>query len=286
MKVHHPIFGLFERKPVIASGHHVYDFLGGATDVGFKKGWAKHAARAQAELLPALPVLNEHYFDWIATLDCVRSAQGVFRMVELGAGWAPWLVRAALAARQRPEITSLELLAVEADSTHFAWVQQHFADNGLRSPDFRFLHGAMAASAGTIRFPRITNPDEDYGASTRTATTSPDFVEVTAYTLPDVLAYFSGPVDFIHVDIQGAEYDVLPPAFGLLNQRVRAVMVGTHISLDKHIEMTSLFVRNGWQQVMNFPRNQLSQTPHGEVLFGDGFLYFRNPHFASNSTRA
>ena len=274
---HHPIFQAFSRVSTVATGRHVYDFLGGITDVSYKKGWAQHAPRAGARIAPDYPVVNEHYFDWIATLESVRAARGTFRMAELGAGWAPWLVRAALAARQCPAIVRTELVAVEADATHFDWVRAHFRDNGLVSPDFHFLHGAMAALPGMVRFPKIAHPDEDYGASTRAVTARSEYVEVAAFSMADVIDRLSGPIDFLHMDVQGAEYDVLPPAMDLVGHRVRAIMIGTHISGDRHDELARSFRQRGWKEVMNFPRNGHCSTTYGDVQFGDGFLYYRNP---------
>lgn len=277
MSAHHPVFAEFQRVSSTASGHHVYDFLGTRTDVRYRKGWDRHAPAEGTVITPGYPPVNEHYFDWVATLDCVQRADGVLRMAELGAGWAPWLVRAAAAARQRRAIGQLELLAVEADETHHGWVRAHFQDNDLRPDDFELLRGAVGATAGTLRFPRLANPDEDYGASTRAARPGTDMVEVTAYSIADVLVRFTGPLDFMHVDIQGAEYDALPPAMPLLKQHVRAVMVGTHLANDKHDELARRFLDDGWQPVLQFARNGTAATEFGEISFGDGFLYFRNP---------
>lgn len=274
---HHPIFSRFERVKSTGTGRDVFDFIGTRTDALFRKGWAPHAAVAGAQTQPPYPPANEHYFDWVATLTAVDRASGTFRMAELGAGWAPWLARAALAARQRPAIHRLELVAVEADQTHFDWVGQHFEANGIRGSGVHCLLGAIAAQAGTIRFPKVDNPDENYGASTRAVRAGTEYVEVTAYTLEQVLDRFTGPVDLVHVDIQGAEYDVLPAAMPLLRSHVKSIMIGTHISLEHHRQMDNLFQREGWRQMFNFDRNALYQTSFGDVQFGDGFLLFENP---------
>ena len=275
---HHPVFAAFQPVPSVGTGRHVFDFIGSMTRVSYRKGWEAHAVAAGRTLTPPLPPPNEHYFDWVATLESVNAARGSFRMAELGAGWAPWLVRAARACRQRPGIETVELVAVEADETHHGWVLSHMAENGLQVGDrIQALRGAMAAQSGTIRFPRIDNPDENYGASTRAVTSKTDFVEVPAYSIADVLDRFSGPLDFMHVDIQGAEYDVLPPALDLLGRRVRAMMVGTHLSDDSHDRLAAQLTAAGWVQQLNFPRNRTSPTSVGDIAFGDGFLYFRNP---------
>ena len=146
-------------------------------------------------------------------------------MAELGAGWGPWLVRGAFAARQQPEISTVELLGVEADPTHFAWMRQHFSDNGLNPDAHTLLNAAAAGWAGTVSFPVNENPDDDYGTSIASAARAARTITVPAHTLPDLLGRFSGPVDFLHVDIQGAEYEALPSAMDAMTAQVRSVMM-------------------------------------------------------------
>lgn len=273
----HPIFEAFERVTTTGTGAHLLDFVGGRTRVEFKAGWEKFAHPEGREIKVNYPPLNEHYFDWIATLTTVAEAEGTFRMAELGAGWAPWLVRAALAARQRPEITGLELLAVEADPTHFGWVSTHFEDNGLAPTDHLLVEGAVSAEPGMFRFPVIEAPNVDYGVSLRQAVGDVPTIEVRGYILPELLAKFSGPLDFLHMDIQGAEYDAIPSSLSLLSQTVKTVMIGTHQSDDMHDGLARDLLEAGWVEVMSFPRNTTCATPYGDVQFGDGVLYFRNP---------
>lgn len=278
---HHPIFSKFDRKKSVGTGRHIFDFVGSATDVSFRKGWSQYALKPGAETVPGFPTVNEHYFDWVATLTAVDRCGDTFRMAELGAGWAPWLVRAALAARQRPGVANVELVAVEADEVHFEWVKQHFATNGVVGAGMHHLRGAVAAQPGVIRFPKVENPDENYGASTRAVSATTDYVEVPALTLSQVLSHFTGPVDLVHVDIQGAEYDTVPPNLPLLAQRVKSIMVGTHLSLEMHRQLADQLNRAGWREVLNYERNALCATPFGEIQFGDGFLLFDNPAFVS-----
>ena len=281
---HHPIFESFARVTSIGTGNLVFDFLGSATDVSFRKGWSQHAIRDGQQVTPAYPVLNEHYFDWVATLNAVDRARGVFRMAELGAGWAPWLIRAALAARQRPAIARLELVAVEADEMHFDWVRRHFTTNGVGGDGVHCLRGAVTGRSGVARFPKVTNPDENYGASTRQAMGAHDVIEIPAFTIAEVLGRFSGTVDLVHMDIQGSEYEALPPAMALLRHQVKSVMVGTHVSLDLHRQLAAQFHEEGWREAINFERNALCETPFGPVQFGDGFLLFENPDLTAASS--
>jgi FkbM family methyltransferase len=275
--MHDPIFEKFSKVTSTSTGAHMFDFIGGHTKVAYKSGWAKHAVPEGKEMKPGLPPLNEHYFDWVATLTAVDNAKGVFRMAELGAGWGPWLVRGALAARQRTDITKVELLGVEADPQHFEWMQDHFRDNGVNPDDHHMIFGAASADGGTLRFPVVANPDVDYGASLTAAKADIPYIEVPSFKLKDILSHFSGPLDFMHVDIQGAEYDLLPDGMDDLKRNVKSIMIGTHQANEKHDNLAKLFRDNGWEEVLNFERNGLNATPYGEIQFGDGFLLFSNP---------
>lgn len=258
----------------------MYDFIGSSTRVEYKRAWANYAIPMGREITPSLPPKNEHYFDWIVILEAVSRATGTFRMAELGAGWAPWTVRAALAARQNPEVDELELLTIEADSTHYGWVLEHFRDNGFDPGRFHLLHGAASGRSEILRFPTISDPAVDYGASLNKAKANIDTIEVQGYTVKEIIDKFSGPLDCLHVDIQGAEYECLPPAMDLLKKQVRSIMVGTHLGDDAHDGLSEQFRQAGWQEIMNLPRNRTSITPWGEIALNDGLLWYRNSDLA------
>ncbi|MEN0653293.1 MULTISPECIES: FkbM family methyltransferase [Hyphobacterium] len=276
---HAAVFDHFSPKQVVASGYSIYDFLGVTTDSRFKKGWSKFAPPRGSKYTPPLPSLNEHYFDWILTLESVARAAGAYRMIELGAGWGTWSVIGATAARQSARIDAIEIVAIEADHTHYDWMRRHFASNDLTGETMHLIHGAVAPKAGTVRFPILEDPSEDYGASMKQVHSGRPFIDVPAYTLASLMDRMSGTVDFVHVDIQGAEYDIIPPIMDLLRKRVKSMMIGTHTSLEKHHEMSELFRRNGWRETMNYPRGELCVTPYGNVQFGDGLVAVENPDF-------
>lgn len=273
---HHPVFKTFQRIKSIGTGKHKFDFLGTATNVSYKKDWSNHALEKGFEQTPNYPILNEHYFDWIAMLECVQSASGVFRMAEFGAGWAPWLVRAAFAAKQISAIDKVELVGVEADSNHYSWMKAHFLDNKLDPDCYNLVHGAVAPDSVNLRFPKLDNPDEDYGASINYVNKK-ECIEVKGHTIAELLDIFTGIVNFVHIDIQGAEYETIPKNMELLKSKVKGVMVGTHTSLEKHNELHKLFLDYNWIPMMIFPRNSEVETEFGKVTFGDGFLFYKNP---------
>lgn len=274
---HADIFSQFPGVKVEANGFSIYDFLGVATDIEYKKGWAKFAPGRGAKYAPPLPPLNEHYFDWMLTLESVARASDVYRMIELGAGWGTWSAVGAAAAKSKAAIEKVEIVAIEADTTHYDWMRRHFSLNNLNGDCVHLVHGAVAPEPGTVRFPVVDEPSEDYGASLRQVHSGKPFIAVEAYTLVSLLDRLGGPADFVHVDIQGVEYDVIPPVMDELRKRVKRMMIGTHISLEKHNEMADMFKRHGWRETMNYPRGQMCETPFGSVQFGDGLVAVENP---------
>jgi len=280
---HHPIFEQFSRVTSETSGLHIYDFLGGGTRVAYNRGWATYALAAGKSIASNLPPKNEHYLDWVALLTAVSKAKGTFRMAELGAGWAPWLIRGALAIRQRPEVTACELLAVEADPTHYGWTLEHFNDNGIDPEGHNLLYGAVTDQPGMLEFPAIDEPDVNYGESIKNAGASSKTISVRGYGLPELLERFTGPLDFLHIDIQGAEYEALPPHMDLISQNVRSIMIGTHSKDELHDGLAAQFHAAGWKECLNLPRNRTNETPWGEIATNDGFLWFENSRARANS---
>lgn len=279
-KEEHPIFYKFKRQKVVGKGHFNYDFLGVATDSVFKSGWDKFNLLRGQSSTPSYPPLNEHYFDWIAVLNAVWNAGEVFNMVELGAGYAPWLVRAAFASKQVGKIKSLKMMGVEADQTHFDWMRKHVIDNSLNPNDFMFIHGVVSESIGRVKFPKIMNPDTNYGASIIDNDRADEFIEVESYRLSEILDRFEGPIDLLHIDIQGAEYDVIPKNIELIKKRVKNVLVGTHYSKEKHEWLKGFFGNASWLNIFDYSYRGEYETLYGKVQFTDGLLVFVNKSLA------
>jgi FkbM family methyltransferase len=273
---HHPILSQFRPVASLGTGRHVFDFVGTATRADYKLGWDKHVTPAGAVTVPSLPPPNEHYLDWIALLSAVFHAHGCLRIAELGAGYAPWAVRAAIASRQNPSINSLELLAVEADPVHFSWAREHFADNKLDPGQYWLVEGAVSTTNEGADFPVITAPEDDYGAGLLKATSAAATRHVASYTLASLLEKFSGPLDLLHVDIQGEEYQAIPAALSTINRTVKSILIGTHVSDSQHNQLVSLFEDAGWLPQMILSRNKEHDLPWGHITTNDGFLWLLN----------
>jgi FkbM family methyltransferase len=113
---------------------------------------------------------------------------------------------------------------------------RHFAENGFDPSHYRLIE---AAASGTCRFAvggsqawygQSIVKDEDHTTGVRT---------VRAVTIQDILEEAS-PLDYLHMDIQGAELEVLSSHPDLLDDQVRLINVGTH-SAEIEVGLRELF---------------------------------------------
>jgi FkbM family methyltransferase len=277
-KPHHPVF---EHFPPLAQATFDVGYLGVRTRQYFHDSSPVGRALAPAGNEP--PVVNNEYLEWIDVLESVTQASGQFVMIEGGAGWGRWLVRAA---RALEHVSGLpyHLIAVEAEPTHFAWLRIHLRDNGIDLNFCDLHHAALAARGGEALF-LTGKPDEWYGQRIieaeelrEVADEDTDTVVVPTLTLGSLIRDLDH-VDLVDLDIQGAEAEVLANASVELDTKVRRVHVATH-SEDVETELRALFRTLGWVVVNDYGCGSTSTTPWGEISFVDGVQTWLNP--ASN----
>jgi FkbM family methyltransferase len=303
---HHAAVLALPRVPTWCPADTIVDFLGAKTRWSYIAGMVKDSPTRSAETVtPDYPLFDNEYFEWIDVLETVEAATDSYVMIELGAGYGRWSVRAALAAAHRPSCT-FHCVAVEAEPAHFRWMLDHFRDNGVNPEEHDVIWAAVGARPGVVPF-RIGNPDGWYGqaiaSKTRnplptarmrrrlkarsvlgrppiTATSAESPLWVPCVTLAELLAPYP-EVDLIDLDVQGSEFDVLEPAIELLTERVRRVHIGTH-SAQIEEALRELFSAAGWQKLNDYPGQSRAQTPYGEIAFDDGVQTWLNPERRSS----
>jgi FkbM family methyltransferase len=229
-----------------------------------------------------IPIPNDYHaeaIEWIGLLKSVRSACGRFAAMELGAGWGPWVVAGAVAARN-DDIRDISLLAVEGDPGHYAFLRQHFLDNGLDPDRHLLFQAAVGAKRDRARWPRV-EPRNSYGTRpipAEEAHATNGSLEVEVLPIADLLGK-QERWDLVHVDVQGGEVPICAAGLPFLNERAHWLVIGTHSRLIEG-ELISLFVRQGWVLENEKPVIFEFQpgTPAVEALTRvDGTQVWRNP---------
>lgn len=268
------------------------DFLGVRTNVEFQPGverWSGEVFGHPGEYDGSTEVTNAWArTEWIGTLKSVLEARGSLTVFELGAGWGPWLVAAAAAAR-RKGISKVRLVGVEGSKEHVDYMRRHFLDNGIDPVDHHLFTGVVGTYDGTAKFPKLRSPSDDYGAQAEFGAEADPAVlddqrdcpklafdeleEVPCIALNTLLRQYSA-VDLIHCDIQGAEGTVLGASIEELTKRVRRIVVGTH---SRHVEaqLLDLFVDAGWTLETEEPCC-MTFAPGRKTLSVDGVQVWRN----------
>ena len=156
MQQHHKVFSRFRQySGETLQGYHT-DFLGTQAQHEFTSGLREdvpvpYPQRRTYQNHP-YPVLNEDYFEWIDLLESVVAASGSYTMLDLGAGFGKWVVRALYAARQYNPNLRCHAIAVEAEPTVYGWMRKHFLHNGIKPRRHTLLHAAVADEPGKVGF--------------------------------------------------------------------------------------------------------------------------------------
>jgi FkbM family methyltransferase len=255
----------------------VTDFIGMKTRIAY----FNHMNAYDGQVLD-FPIPGDvHYsgLEWAGTLRAVRDAVGEMVVVELGAGFGPWLVASVLAGRARG-IKQFRLVGVEGSRHHYEYMLTHFRDNGLDPADYTLLHGISGALDGVAEFPVLDDPRGDWGA---VAVTSPGTAPAHAarterlrtYSLGTLLTPFSR-VDLIHIDIQGHEAEVVAAGRDVLRQKVKRLVIGTH-SRTIEQQLFDELGAAGWRLEAEEPTIVRQVDSGGPHLYVDGCQVWRNP---------
>jgi FkbM family methyltransferase len=220
------------------------------------------------------PAPDTEVFEWVDLLNAVMGAEHRFTMLELGAGYGRWIVNAAAALRAYSDLPS-SLTAVEAEPTHFRWLELHCRDNGVPAT---LVHAAVAPRRGSVTF-AVGDPAAWYGQAIVDERWTPGEVEtVDAVTLCDLLRPLER-VDLIHCDIQGAEADVFEAGASDVDSKVRRVHIGTH-GPEVEGRLRRMFGARDWENINDYAAGAVAATPWGKMTFQDGVQTWVNRRMA------
>jgi FkbM family methyltransferase len=262
---HHPIFQDFIPRDFIHDS-----FLG---TVSRREFTSEAIAQTVTACGPTgLPAFNEEYFEWLDLLESIQAwkpGSGPYTFMELGAGYGRWSVRAVFARRLT------RIIAVEAEPTHYEWMKQNFADNGLKSDRHKLIQAAVSDMPGGCIF-MTGRPSEWYGQRILQPGESVEFGSiVNTVTLSELLEREF--VDLLDMDIQGHELAVLRAGLEALNQKVKRIHIATH-GAEIERELRNLLAPK-WKAIWDFGCGEIRYTPYGAIEFQDGVQSWVNSRF-------
>jgi len=285
------VFAQFTRYQGPGRPGYVTNFLGNVSELAIFNLLGN--ASGLVEEYPIPGNFHGETLEWIGTLRAALDARDSFSMIELGAGWGPWCVIGAMAAKQKG-IGRVRVIGIEADIGHVEFMRRNFVANGITEAEGELLHGAIGIENGIAYFPKARSADQVYGGAAAYSDTDKDsgpFAEfmrgnsglvetveaVPCFALLDQLDKFA-QVDLVHCDIQGAELELIPHAIGQLTAKVRRLIVGTHsFKIDRHL--AEVMGGQGWT-CEGVSACKMQGAVGGALLVCDGMQVWHNPKFA------
>ena len=235
------------------------------------------------------------FVEYLAVLDSVRYASPhSYQMAEVGASYGPFTALCALLALKAEPSRQVYVRLVEAAKNGDMAIAKNLAANGLfphGKVDVKIFSAAVSSRSDTLYFPDV-DCTVDNGAMVSRDNQDVDVrgakilhVAVEAIPLDEVIASFRSDqlVDLIHVDIQGSERFVIADAMGVLNMRVRRIMIATHSRLIEG-ELLDIFHRNGWSLIAEDPvifNYQPLLSSFIGMAIHDGSQYWVNNRFST-----
>lgn len=304
---HHGIFERFERTHPFDDERYHHNFMGARISHGFERDFndvialpnpeqfkdLKSSGRSAAyDVDPTYPEQqSEDYFEWIDLLTAIDRAKGAFSMIEIGAGYGRWIANAAAALRRHKGVPLMaRLVGVEASRARFDLMVANCAINEIPASGVELIRAACTTDGR----PMFMGVSDDYGSavvddpkvlalfdgvSTEQVWVEDDsgkrfqIEKMPGVRLSDLL---SEQVDFIDLDIQGAETDLIPEAIDALNKFAKLVHVGTHSAAADSVGAATFHI-HGWRPRWKFPAALFNQTPFGAFRFIDGIQSWENP---------
>jgi hypothetical protein len=289
---------VFDQFPPVASDPQqgfILDFLGVRTRVSHVKSFRNQDGSVFGTPVPAGDGFHAETVEYVGVLKSALTASRRYVALELGAGWGPWLISGAAAARRRG-IKNIRLHGVEGDPEHFASMRVHFRDNGFDPALHRLDNAVVGVKAGRARWPRYDDPSDCYGTRPLACLeedgntsdkadgwdiggpVSDRYIDVEMLSIRGVLE--REPFwDLVHIDVQGSESELCSCSTDVLDRRVRWLVIGTH-SRKIDGDLMDLFFRQGWILENEKPA-RLVYNPSAESLEAmtimDGTQVWRNP---------
>jgi FkbM family methyltransferase len=287
----HPLVGQAQPGELI-------DWLGVRTDLDMHS-WLSRPESNIIHVL-GLPIPNDlihaEAIEYVAVITALERAaahqDGAFTMMELGASYAPWCVASCVLAT-RMLFSRIHMTAVEASEPSVPHITAHARRNGLTDrPDVtvRPIHAAVHVRDEPVFFPRI-NVSKDNGAQLALERSDVDYrgLEVAHDRVEGItlttLCQDLPRVDFIHLDLQGAEEALLADANFLqtLDTRVATLFLATQSRLIEGMALKAISAM-GWRLIRErpttFQQNSRTSDVNGWTTRDGGQLWL-NPRFGS-----
>lgn len=212
---------------------------------------------------------------YLHSLDVLNSLQkNAYNFVELGTGYgAPSLAFAGFIDNTDmfSNIKNYNIIGIEGERNHYEWTKRILTEQ--IKGNVKIVNGAVTTYDGYINFQQ-GNSANDYGQSIGSGES------VECYRLDTLLKQNNiSTVDFLHIDIQGEELNVINDSIHLFN-KINFMYIGTHSSHIHYSILNILNQSNIFNIIFNMPINETTEFPEYGIVkpypYMDGLIFCQN----------
>jgi len=266
------------------------DFFGIKTPIRVVSSLAHRSGVVNTDIPVPDDSVHANTVEYCCLFDAIEQSKDTFTMFELGAGWGPWMTCAAVACKKRG-FSEINIIGVEGEANKIALIKEMLSVNGLRNDDdelsqhfgnvySEIIHGVVTETDGTVEFPVVEI--EHYGASLLdvAAVRNHSRESVPGYSIETLIKDYPN-VDFIHLDLQGYEVEVIRAAIDAINSKVRFLCIGTH-SRKIEGDLIDFLMANDWELLRESPcmflygENVEISNQLVDLTDQDGLQFWRN----------
>ena len=253
----------------------------------------------------ALPIPDDSYrseaSEYAALALATNRAIDTLCVVEVGAGWAPWVV-AGLVVAKRTGLRGRGI-AIEAHLEHAKWAITHAHDNGIEAElitgtpiqiidalrasttEMQVVHAAGWIKNTYLSFPEAAAEDMGVAVGT-TGDTGTDYrgahlphIDVPAVALNQIFGAINMRIDLLHIDVQGVEFELTSHEAAAIQASAVTMAIGTHSRIAEG-KLQQFFLERGWGLRIDEPCTAVFTMTH-PTLAGftvqDGLQLYENP---------
>jgi FkbM family methyltransferase len=261
------------RSPSAPEPGFLKDFVGTRMRVDFNSSLSAFSG-VVFDRIPVPGDFRVGTIEWIGVLKAIESSGSHFVIIELGAGWGPWVVSCGHIVRGMDK--TVRMYAVEADPGKVPHIAQHMTDNGFDPKDHLIFGGIAGPSDTFAYFPVIDAAGNWSGEAVYDKPPKGDYYKLPAISLRTLMKD-EAVVDLIHFDIQGAEFDVVAGSVSELCAKAKWMVIGTH-SRSIEGKLIDLLLQANWS-LENEQPSRCTYTNGCSHIFIDGTQVWRNLNF-------
>jgi len=197
---------------------------------------------------------SEDYYEYVALLQSILSAEKQYSMIKLGAYHGRWEAFACEANKQYKNLP-IKITSIENNANILTRITETFIKNNLDEYD-RLNHEILFGYINKNHMPQcVSYPKIDL----------------------DTIIERQAPIDLVDCDIQSGEKGLFEQYERSMKQ-VRRVFIGTH-SESIHTDIEKLFRNWGWSCIANLPFRKRVKTDFGSIVTEDGLQHWSNPYW-------